>query len=205
MRVGAKIMFRLFSYKLLIMFIMFGVIVLPSQASAKPLPFMPDKKGDELITPTSSDSLFGGIAGSLESLLRSLYNWGVIIITALFVIGTLVMILSILFRNGQWQKYAQGTMFISFVVMLVLRGMPILLLSIKSSKDIDILLHDLISALSNAAIFLGITSIFVSLLFRFGYRLIEHPEFHRWSKNLLSVSILMMIFSIVIPIIFPIF
>ncbi|MDX1806479.1 MAG: hypothetical protein R3267_05605 [Paenisporosarcina sp.] len=173
------------------------------KATQAPLPFMP-KKHEGQIEEVSSDSLFGGISDALASLIGPAYSWGIIIITGIFVVGTLVMIMSVLFKNGQWQKFAQGTMFISFVVMLLLRGLPILILSIRNANDIDVLLRDGLLSLSYAAIFLGIISISVSLLFRLGYKLIEHPEFHRWSKNLISVSVLMMILAIAIPILFPI-
>lgn len=173
-------------------------------AANKPLPFMPDKNENQEIKPTSTDSLLGGITDGIGELIGSSYGWGINIITGIFVVGTLVMIMSVLFKNGQWQKYAQGTMFISFLVMLLMRGLPILILSIRNTHDIDVLLQDALMSLSYAAVFLGIISISVSLLFRFGYKLIEHPEFHRWYRNLISVSVLMVLLAIVIPILFPI-
>lgn len=172
-------------------------------AAKAPLPFMPNAE-EQKITPTTTDSLLGGISGTLGGLMSFAYSWGITIITGLFVVGTLVMIMSVLFKNGQWQKYAQGTMFFSFLVMLLLRGLPILVLSIHNANDIDVLLRDGLISLSYAAVFLGLISISVSLLFRFGYNLIEHPEFHRWSKNLISVSVLMVLLAIVIPLLFPI-
>lgn len=165
------------------------------------LPITP-KKNQE-IKPVSSETLFGGLLKDLTEIVKPVYDWGIFIITAIFIIGSIVMILSMIVKNGQWQKYAQVTMFISFVVMLVLRGFPILILSVKSMGDVNILLTKLVSQLSGAAVFLGLTGIAASLLFRFFYKLIEHPDFHRWSKNLLGVSVIMMISSIVIPILFP--
>lgn len=175
--------------------------VFPLYTSANPLPFMPDK--DSEIKPVSSDSLFGGLTRDIGEIVAPLYGWGITIITALFVIGAVVMILSMIFKNGQWQKYGQGTMFISFVVMLVLRGMPIIFLSVRSSADIDSLLNSSLTVLSSSAVILGLIGIAVSFLFKFGYRLIDHPDFHRWARNLMSVSIMMMLFAIVIPILFP--
>lgn len=180
------------------------VFIMPLQAHAAPLPFMPSFDKDKEITAVSSDSFLGGITRSLGELVAPAYSWGITIITTLFVVGTVVMILSTIFKNGQWQKYGQGTMLISFIVMLVLRGLPIIILSIRTADDIDILFSNALTSLSYSAIFLGMVSIAVSFLFRFGYHLIEHPEFHRWSRNLLSVSILMMILAISIPILFPI-
>ncbi|MDQ0271242.1 vacuolar-type H+-ATPase subunit I/STV1 [Cytobacillus purgationiresistens] len=163
---------------------------------------MPDKEDLE-IKPTSSKTLFGGVMESLGSLVSPLYSWGITIITIIFLAGVVAMIMSILFRNGQWQKYGQSTIYISFIVLLILRGLPILILSMQSSQDVDALLNSAITMLSYSALYLGLISIAVSLLFRLGYKLIEHPDFHRWSKNLVSVSLLMMAFAVLVPYVFP--
>jgi hypothetical protein len=182
----------------------FILTLLPTQAfAAKHLPFMPSSEEQE-IKPVSSDELFGGIIDTVENGITPFYSWGVTIITAIFIVGTVVMVLALLFKNGQWQKYGQGTMFISFIVMIVLRGLPILILSIQTMDDFDLLISKVVTTLCYSTIFIGLVGIAASFLFRFGERLIEHPDFYRWSKNLLTVSILMMVFSIIIPLVFPI-
>ncbi|WP_306010110.1 MULTISPECIES: hypothetical protein [Bacillus] len=180
------------------------LLLVPLQANASaPLPFMPSKEENREIKPVSSESLFSGITSTFKELITPVYSWGVTLITALFIVGTVVMIMSLLFKNAQWQKFGQGTMLYSFIVMLVLRGLPILILSIRSANDVDLLLNQVISILSYSTVFIGLVGIAASFLFRFGFRLIEHPDFHRWSKNLLTVSIMMMIFSFVVPFLFP--
>ncbi|MEK5209669.1 hypothetical protein [Psychrobacillus sp. FSL H8-0510] len=146
----------------------------------------------------SSDFL-GNVVGDLAAVVVPIHYWGIIGLTAIFIIGTLVMILSALFKNGQWQKYGQNSMFWSFLVMLLLRGGPILVLSIRDSSDVDSLLQDFVLTLSYSAIFLGALTIAASGLYRFGYNLIEHPEFYRRSKALVMVSVLMMAFAMIIP------
>lgn len=187
-------------YPLLSVFII--NLLIPLQAAAAPLPFMPSTE-EQTITPKSTNDLFGGIMESLENGAAPFYGWAVTIITAIFIVGTVVMVLALLFKNGQWQKYGQGTMFISFIVMIVLRGLPIVILSIQTMDDLDLLIQKVVTTLSYSTIFIGLIGVAVSFLFRFGERLIEHPDFHRWSKNLLTVSIMMMVFSVLVPIIFP--
>lgn len=167
------------------------------------LPFEIPKRDFSTIKPNDGASLFGDITTGLGGIAAPIYTWSVVILTILFVTGTLVMILSALFKNGQWQKYGQITMLMSFLTMLVLRGLPIVILSIKSAADVDLLLKNALSLLGFGAVFLCLISIAVSFLFAFGYKLIEHPEFHRWSKNLRGVAALMLLFAIVIPWLFP--
>lgn len=152
----------------------------------------------------NSRDLFGGLLTDFTGIMTPIYSWGIKAITILFIVATLVMIMSALFKNGQWQKYGQVTMLLSFVSMLLLRGLPIIVLSIRASEDVDALLQETMSMLSFGVIFLCLISFAVSYLFGFGYKLIEHPEFHRWAKTLRSVSVLMVIFAIAIPWLFPI-
>jgi len=176
----------------------------PLVALAGALPFKLPSKDEAEIKPVDSEGFLGAIIGDLGALIAPAYSWGVSFITILFVVGTLVMIMSALFKNGQWQKYGQITMLLSFLTMLLLRGLPIVVLSIRTTSDINILLSESLSMLGFAAIFLCFISVGVSFLFGFGYRLIEHPEFHRWAKNLRGVSVLMLLFAIAIPYLFPI-
>lgn len=168
------------------------------------LPFNIPNNDHSVISPISSDSLFDGIIGNFSGIAAPAYMWGVKIITIIFVLGTLVMILSAIFKNGQWQQYGQLSMLMSFIAMLVLRGLPIIVLSVQNTADIDLLLQHVLSILGFGAIFLCLISVAVSFLFGFGYRLIEHPEFHRWAKTLRSVAALMLLFAVVIPWLFPI-
>lgn len=179
------------------------IVLIPDFVFANPLPFMPEKDEYKEITPVSSNELFGGITKGIDQIFAPIYSWGVSIITALFIIGTVVMIASIIFKNGQWQQYGQRTMLFSFVGMLLMRGMPILILSIQNSNDFDSLLNKVIDVLSYSTIYIGFVGIAVSFLFRFGHKLIEHPDFHRWSRHLLSVSIIMIMFAIIVPYVFP--
>ncbi|MEK5071751.1 hypothetical protein [Sporosarcina sp. FSL K6-1508] len=176
----------------------------PIIASADALPFNIPTNDQAEIKPVNSDRLLGGIIGDMSGIMAPVYKWGVNFITIVFVVGTIVMILSALFKNGQWQKFGQISMLISFITMLLLRGLPIIILSVRNSSDIDILIQETLSLLGFSAVFLCLISIGVSFLFGFGYRLIEHPEFHRWAKSLRAVSILMVLFAIVIPWLLPI-
>jgi len=131
-------------------------------------------------------------------------DWGTSIITMIFVVAVILMIISSIFKVGQWQKFAQNTMLWSFIAMLFLRAIPITILSLQSEQDIDQAISSGLIALSQITIFIGITGVLLSLLFKFGYKLIEHPEYHRWSKNVLSVSTLMIFFALVGPQLFRI-
>lgn len=171
-------------------------ILVPLQ-NAHAMPMLPDpQKGS--VEP-SSKNFADGIYSEIGGFMIPFYGWAIDFITITFLLGTIVMILSIMFKNGQWQKYAQGTMLITFVVMLLMRGVPIIVLSITSPDDIDMMLLSGVNVLGAVAIFIAAISLPISLLFKFGYHLIEHPKYHRWSRNLLSVAALMTALALIIP------
>lgn len=155
----------------------------------------PRKESAEPSSNNFLESIYSEIGGSMAPL----YGWAIDIFTITFLVGTIVMILSIMFKNGQWQKYAQSTMLITFIVMLLMRGVPIIMLSITSPDDIDMMLLSGVNVLGVVAIFIAAISLPISMLFKFGYHLIEHPKYHRWSRNLLSVAALMTALALIIP------
>lgn len=155
----------------------------------------------------TSGTLEGGLSNlrsTAGEFTLSVMDWGTKGIGILFIIGVLLMILALIFKNGQWQKYAQTTMLFSFISMLMVRGTAIVILSFRNGMDIDDALSGGLIALVQISIFLGVTGILISFLLKLAYKLIEHPEYHRWSKNVLNVSILMILFSLVGPYLFSI-
>lgn len=167
------------------------------------LPFKVPERDFSKIESNTTDELFGGVKSTFSEMAANAYPWGIKVITILFVIAALVMVLSAIFKNGQWQKYSQSTMFFSFISLLFLRGLPIVSLSIQSSVDVDIALSTLLVILATGIFYLCGISVIISDVFNTGYRLIAHPEFHRWSKNLRGVAALMFVFALVIPWLFP--
>lgn len=190
-------MAKYFSFTALLLLLISGFPQLQVNAMSK-LPAPPNGK-----TVESSDSFLDSIYSDMSGLASPLYGWAIDIFTVMFVVGTIVMIMSIAFKNGQWQKYAQGTMLITFVIMLLMRGLPIILLSINTTDDIDILFTAGVSLLSAIAIMIAVMSMGISADFKFNYHMIEHPKYHRWSRNLFSVAILMTFLAILVPWIFP--
>lgn len=164
---------------------------------------IPPINQNQTIVPQENSSFLGGLAQPFIDSIVPVYGWGITFITSTFVIGALMMILSAIFKNGQWQKIGQNSMFWSFISLMLMRGLPILILSIRNSNDVDTLLNEFIITLSYSAIFLGVISIAASGIFKFGYNLIEHPEFYRRSRTLVMVSVIMVALSLIIPKIFP--
>lgn len=162
-----------------------------------------DNESHEIVTDGGSltDSL-AGLKDASATLTINFVDWGSIVIAILFVIGIVMMLASIMFKNGQWQKWGQGTMLMSFLALLAIRAFPVVILSFRTGNDINDALTDGLAVFSQIALFLCVVGILLSILFRFAYVLIKHPEYHRWSKNVFNVSTMMIFVALIAPYIF---
>lgn len=172
----------------------------------------PTKQNNEIISKDGqiipNDSNIDGVIDHLLEISGvstvSFMDWGIKAITILFILGVILMIMAIIFKNGQWQKWGQSTMLWSFLSMLIVRAIPITILSFRNGVDVNEAFSALILSLTQMAIFLGVIGVLLSYLFKFAYKLIEHPEYHRWSKNVFNVSLIMMMFALIAPFVFGI-
>ncbi|MDD1505322.1 hypothetical protein PVA17_21615 [Lysinibacillus sp. CNPSo 3705] len=146
------------------------------------------------------DNLFAVGAKATEKI----FTWGINAITIMFLCAVIMMIMAIIFKNGQWQKFAQTLMLWTFLGMLSLRAVPMIILSFRSEGDVDDAFSTVLLAISQMTIFIGLIALMLSLLFRLAHKLIAHPEYHRWSKNTLNVSLMMILFALIGPFIFGI-
>lgn len=167
------------------------------------LPALPNTQNPMEIETVESESLFGGLMSDLGRIAGGFFESVSTILVIVFLFGIIFMLLAFLLKNGQWQKFAQGTMLGSFVSLILIKGYPILVYSVRSSEDFWSLFSESSSLLTYTSLFIGLISIAVSYLFKFGYRLIEHPDYYRWSKNLFGAAVVMMVFSILVPYVFP--
>lgn len=167
------------------------------------IPNTPNVQDPRNIEQVSTESLFSGILSDISGSAVIFFDLVATFLVIAFMFGIIFMLLSFLMKNGQWQKFAQGTMMGSFFALLVIRGYPILVYSVQNSEEFASFFEQTAIVLSYTSLFIGLISIAVSFLFKFGHRLIEHQDFYRWSKNLFGVAVVMMIFSVVVPIVFP--
>lgn len=131
-------------------------------------------------------------------------HWAVQVITILFVVGIIAMIFSIIFKHAQWQKYAQSTLLWSFLSLVLFKALPFLIFSVQKFNDVDNLFEIALTTVQQAALYLGVIGISLSVLFKFGYKLIRHPEFFKWQKTARNMSVIMILFSIIGPFVFSV-
>lgn len=126
-------------------------------------------------------------------------NTGANVLAITFLVSFLIMILAATFKQGQWKKYAQGTALFTLIGMICLRAFPFTILAIPTLTQADAFIDLILLILLQSILFVALIGIAVGLLFRFGYKLIEHPDFYKSYRTVTTVSIVVVIFSIIVP------
>ena len=71
---------------------------------------------------TEKDDSFGSsIIQKIEGLYAPAFKVGVNIFSISFVLGVIVMVMALITKNGQWMKWATGSMIFSFISMMSMR------------------------------------------------------------------------------------
>ncbi|PMC34987.1 hypothetical protein CJ195_20995 [Bacillus sp. UMB0899] len=143
----------------------------------------------------------GNMTENFNGMLPYIYDTGMKFITVIFLIAVVALALSLIFKNGQWTKWSTGVMVTSLLIILFFRGGPIIVLTMDAI-GITLFASDLLNFATSVGIYVAVGMILVSLLFRLFYKLINHPDYFRWSKRLMIGSVIIAVLSLVIPVVF---
>lgn len=115
----------------LVLMILLLIPLQAAQASVKPS--FNEGKGSELSSSfqkglnnrakaTEKDDSFGSsIIQKIEGMYAPAFKVGVNIFSISFVLGVIVMVMALITKNGQWMKWATGSMIFSFISMMSMR------------------------------------------------------------------------------------
>lgn len=119
------------------------------------------------------------------------------IFAIMFLFGVLTMGYSKVTKTGHVMKRSASTMIWAPAAYFIIKLVVILVFSID--KNTIQLFSDTIYVLQYSGFYVSIGLILVGLLFHLFYKLIQHPEFMRWSKRLWSASAVIVLAVILVP------
>jgi len=161
------------------------------------------KENNHVIESKGASDLFG-FSSSFDAWIGPVYNFGINILTILFVAAIISMAFSIVTKTGHWMKWATGTMIFSFIALLILRIGPILFLT-TNAVGITLIVSDAVHFLKAIAFWAAIGMVLVGLYIRILHKVVSnHPEYFRWSKGLFVGSMILGFLSGVIPLLFKV-
>ncbi|WP_251609855.1 hypothetical protein [Priestia koreensis] len=171
-----------------------------SYASSDIPDFVP-KQGDMKIEAKSIGSGTSFMSDTLNGLLPKVMDVGIKVITIMFVAAVIVMAFALLMKNGQWTKIGTGVMISSFVAIIMLRVVPIFMLT-SDRMNITLFVNDALDLLKHISFVAAIGMVIIGFFIRFLHQLLNHPDYFRWSKRLYIGALILTILSTFIPILF---
>ncbi|MGE7692012.1 hypothetical protein ACQKMI_22780 [Lysinibacillus sp. NPDC097214] len=121
------------------------------------------------------------------------------IFTVMFLIACFILMMATVFKVGQWKKYSQLMALFSMFTLIGVRGAPFIFLGLTTIAQIDNWLEIIVLLVTQAVIFASLIGIVVSMTFQHGYKLIEHPEFRKNHRAILTMSVLMFLTATFLP------
>jgi hypothetical protein len=162
----------------------------------------PQKNNHVIEKKDSSDLL--GFSHAFDAWIGPVYNFGINILTILFIAAIISMAFAIITKTGHWMKWATGTMIFSFIALLILRIGPILFLT-TNVVGITLIVSYTVHFLKAIAFWAAIGMILVGLYIRLLHKVVSnHPEYFRWSKGLFVGAFILGLLSGVIPLLFKV-
>lgn len=108
------------------------------------------------------------------------------------------MVMALITKNGQWMKWATGSMIFSFISMMFMR----LSVYFLFSSDVFSFMNIFTDFLD---LFKGTALIFTSFMLTTGIRLrrmhesTKQPEYYRWSNRVITGSCLLCVLAVLAP------
>lgn len=137
-----------------------------------------------------ADSI-NGLAPTVSLLFSSVF-------TIMFLAGVVRMGYSIITKTGQVMKGSTGILIWVPVTFFFIRIL-ILIMFTTDSKNVTLLASDIISLIKTTGYFTSVGMILMGLVLFLFYKLIEHPEYGRWSKRLWVTAALLTLLTMVTP------
>ncbi|KZE67953.1 hypothetical protein AWM68_17425 [Fictibacillus phosphorivorans] len=147
--------------------------------------------------PTMNDQLgswteqINGLAPTVSYMISALF-------TIMFLVGVVRMGYSIITKTGQVMKFSTGLLIWVPISFFFIRIMVIILFT-TDTNNVTLLANDLISLIKTTGYFTSIGMVLIGLVFFYFFKLIDQPEFGRWSKRLWVSAVLLTFITSIMP------
>ncbi|KAA6449287.1 hypothetical protein F8161_19740 [Bacillus cereus] len=192
----------------LVLMILLLIPLQAAQASVKPS--FNEGKGSELSssfqkglnnrakTSEKDDSFGSSIIQKIEGMYAPTFKTGVNIFSILFVLGVIVMVMALITKNGQWMKWATGSMIFSFVSMMSLRLGVYFLFSSDVVSFMNIF-TDFLDLFKATALIFTPFMLIAGIRLRRIHESTKQPEYYRWSNRVITGSCFLCMLAVLAP------
>ncbi|MFT9493860.1 MULTISPECIES: hypothetical protein [Bacillota] len=166
------------------------IFYLPFNAEASP--FLERGSGgsfnDQISTWTDG---INGLAPTISFMFSALF-------TIMFLTGVVRMGYSIVTKTGQVMKFSTGILIWVPITFFFIRILIILMFT-TNEKNVTLLASDIINLIKATGYYSSVGMVLIGLVLFMFYRLIEHPEYGRWSKRLWVSAALLTVLTTIMP------
>lgn len=184
------------------------VLLIPLQAASAEVDFNA-LKGDDVSSSfqqginkskaaNTDNSAASSLIHKLEGMYAPMFKVGVNFFSISFILGVIVMVMALITKNGQWMKWATGSMIFSFFTMLLMRLSVYFLFSTDVFHFMDIFTDFLDMFKATALIFTPFMLI-AGLRLRKIHESTKQPEYYRWSNRVITGSGLLCVLAVLAP------
>ncbi|MFK4011511.1 hypothetical protein [Bacillus cereus] len=148
---------------------------------------------------TEKDDSFGSsIIQKVEGMYAPAFKVGVNIFSISFILGVIVMVLALITKNGQWMKWATGSMIFSFVSMMAMRLSVYFLFSSDVFSFMNIF-TDFLDLFKSTALIFTPFMLIAGIRLRRIHESTKQPEYYRWSNRVITGSCLLCMLAVLAP------
>ena len=148
---------------------------------------------------TEKDDSFGSsIIQKIEGMYAPAFKGGVNIFSISFVLGVIVMVMALITKNGQWMKWATGSMIFSFISMMSLRLSVYFLFSSDVFSFMNIF-TDFLDLFKATALIFTPFMLIAGIRLRKIHESTKQPEYYRWSNRVITGSCLLCMLAVLAP------
>ncbi|MGG2134652.1 hypothetical protein AB1284_25630 [Bacillus sp. S2(2024)] len=150
----------------------------------------------------SSDVVKGGggkIDGAVHASVPAFFDFIFVILSIVILISLLVFGASLWFKHIKWKKRSIYFGVGSFILILLIRIIPVLILTTRSF-DFQTFMSNMIGLITSIILGTAVLMFLISLALGMLYKKFEHPKYGKWSSSLKYSSIFIFIMTLLVPV-----
>ncbi|MEI3896021.1 MULTISPECIES: hypothetical protein [unclassified Bacillus (in: firmicutes)] len=175
--------------------------VAPAQTKNEDLPFDISWMTDWIVD--WFGSLFNGGSdvikdGVVHASVPAFFDVIFLILSVVILISLLVFGASLWFKHIKWKKRSIYFGVGSFILILLIRILPVLMLTTRSF-DFQTFMSNMVGLITSIILGTAVLMFLISLALGMLYKKLEHPKYGKWSSSLRYSSIFIFVMTLLVP------
>ncbi|PES79395.1 hypothetical protein CN504_21075 [Bacillus anthracis] len=138
------------------------------------------------------------IDGAVHASVPAFFDVIFLILSVVILISLLVFGASLWFKHIKWKKRSIYFGVGSFILILLIRILPVLMLTTRSF-DFQTFMSNMVGLITSIILGTAVLMFLISLALGMLYKKFEHPKYGKWSSSLRYSSIFIFVMTLLVP------